>query len=108
VRNKVNDYLRQKYRDRRLRLAIQEQEKELDVQRDALVPGISTLSAAEFQVFRLLGLGLTNTEIGKQLFRSPLTVRSHLKKIYAKCGVPDRLKLGILSYKTCHQEWRTA
>jgi DNA-binding NarL/FixJ family response regulator len=41
-------------------------------------------------VLSLLGLGLSNPEIGKRLFISPKTVEHHVGKILAKLGLKSR------------------
>ena len=53
----------------------------------APLPG---LSARESQVLGLLAQGMTNVEIGRALFLSPLTVRNHLSSIFAKLQVTNR------------------
>lgn len=60
------------------------------------VPGpdpLSTLTAQELQVVRLAAEGLTNRDIGAQLFLSPRTVGYHLYKAYPKLGVTSRTAL---------------
>jgi DNA-binding CsgD family transcriptional regulator len=65
---------------------------------------IHTLTQSEFRVFRLLGLGLTNQEIAESLFISPLTVRTHVKRIHAKCDIKGRAKLALAAYQSCYHE----
>jgi DNA-binding CsgD family transcriptional regulator len=65
---------------------------------------VHTLTQAEFKVFRLLGLGLSNEEIAASLFISPLTVRTHVKRIHAKCDIKGRAKLALAAYQVCHHE----
>jgi DNA-binding NarL/FixJ family response regulator len=48
------------------------------------------LSPREEEVLALLADGLTNAEIGAQLFISPITVRNHVSRILAKLQVRDR------------------
>lgn len=48
------------------------------------------LTERELQILRLVGQGLTNKEIGKQLFISDRTVQAHLSNIFSKLGVGSR------------------
>ncbi|MEU4443878.1 AAA family ATPase [Actinosynnema sp. NPDC050801] len=63
------------------------------------VPGpdpLSALTPQELQVVRLAATGLSNRDIGAQLFLSPRTVGYHLYKAYPKLGVASRVELGKL------------
>jgi DNA-binding NarL/FixJ family response regulator len=48
------------------------------------------LSAREAEVLALLAEGMTNQEIGRALFISPITVRNHVSSIFAKLQVTNR------------------
>jgi DNA-binding NarL/FixJ family response regulator len=61
------------------------------------------LSLREIEVLRLVARGSTNAEIGRELFISEATVKTHLLRTFGKLGVSDRtaavtaaLRRGIL------------
>lgn len=55
------------------------------------------LTPSEISVFRLVGYGLTNEEVADTLCISPLTIRTHIKRIHAKCDIVGRSRLAIVS-----------
>jgi ATP/maltotriose-dependent transcriptional regulator MalT len=59
---------------------------------DAHAPHVAAepLSRQELHVLRMLGAGYSNEEIGKALFISGNTVKTHLRHIYAKLDVKTR------------------
>jgi len=64
-----------------------------DVDRNGL---LERLTPQELQVVRLAATGMTNRDIGGQLFLSPRTVGYHLYKAYPKLGVSSRGELARL------------
>ncbi|GAB2507433.1 LuxR family transcriptional regulator [Nocardia heshunensis] len=55
--------------------------------------GSTPLTAQESQVARLAAQGLTNREIGAELFLSPRTVGHHMSRILEKLGLTSRFEL---------------
>lgn len=62
--------------------------------------GLSVITEREREVLALVGQGLTNDEIGRQLFLSPLTAKTHVSRIMSKLAARDRVQLVVIAYET--------
>ncbi|HET8867516.1 MAG TPA: response regulator transcription factor [Agrococcus sp.] len=71
------------------------QEGPAAVAQDALAP----LSPRERDVLRELAAGASNDEIGRRLYLTTNTVKTHVKAILAKLGLPDRIHVVIWAYE---------
>jgi LuxR family maltose regulon positive regulatory protein len=56
----------------------------------AMLEGIETLTEREREVLKLIALGMPNKEIGRKLFISEKTVKTHANHIFRKLGVTSR------------------
>jgi DNA-binding NarL/FixJ family response regulator len=70
------------------------------VPRPAPPPEFDDLSDRERDVFRLLARGLSNAEIGRELFIGETTVKTHVTHILAKLGLRDRVQAVVLAHQT--------
>ena len=57
------------------------------------VPGASALTAAELRLLPFLCTHLSFPEIGEELFLSPNTIDYHLRHIFQKLGINNRIML---------------
>ncbi|MEU8315409.1 helix-turn-helix transcriptional regulator [Micromonospora sp. NPDC048887] len=63
---------------------------------DAGRPAVAALTPAEVRVAELLAVGMTKQEAARDLFVSFHTVDTHLRSIYAKLGVRNRVELALV------------
>ena len=61
---------------------------------------LAVLTDREREVLALVGAGLTNEEIGRRLFLSPLTAKTHVSRIMGKLAARDRVQLVVIAYET--------
>lgn len=59
---------------------------------------IDTLTDTERNVLKLVGEGLSNTEIGEQLYLATGTVKAHISRILPKLGCANRVQAAIVAH----------
>jgi DNA-binding NarL/FixJ family response regulator len=62
--------------------------------------GVAELTEREREVFRLIVEGLSNAEIGAQLFISDTTVKTHVTHVLQKLELRDRVQAVVMAYRT--------
>jgi two-component system, NarL family, response regulator DegU len=77
--------------------------KEFMKQRDLIKPltdlssdKLKLLSPREMEVMELISHSMTNEEIADKLFLSPKTVKTHIRNIFAKAGIRNRVEAALL------------
>jgi len=64
------------------------------------VTRLAVLTDREREVLGLVGQGLNNEEIGRALYLSPLTAKTHVSRIMSKLLARDRVQLVVIAYET--------
>jgi DNA-binding NarL/FixJ family response regulator len=75
-------------------------ERFTQVHREAPPEGLTSLTGRELEVFRLITRGLSNAEIGHELYISDTTVKTHVTRLLQKLGLRDRAQAIVLAYRT--------
>ena len=70
------------------------------VRRQAPPTAVSDLTPRELEVFRLITRGLSNAEIGAELYISDTTVKTHVTRLLQKLDLRDRAQAIVLAYQT--------
>lgn len=70
------------------------------VAKPEVLPGLEDLTEREHEVLVELARGCSNAEIGKALFVSEATVKTHVGRVLTKLGVRDRVQAVVLAYES--------
>ena len=62
-------------------------------------PAYQALTEKEREVFAAVARGLSNTEIGAQVFASESTVKTHVGSILRKLGLRDRVQIVVFAHE---------
>jgi DNA-binding NarL/FixJ family response regulator len=62
-------------------------------------PAVQTLTSRELDVLRHLAQGRSNAEIGRELFITDTTVKTHVTRVLQKLEVRDRAQAIVLAYQ---------
>lgn len=69
------------------------------IRRPAPPKELGELTEREREILRLIATGLSNAEIGRKLYISETTVKTHVTHILQKLGLRDRVQAVVLAYQ---------
>src|SRR5207248_3796572 len=61
---------------------------------------LGELTPRELEIFRLVGQGLSNSDIATELVISLATVKTHVRHLLQKLDLRDRIQAVVLAYET--------
>jgi DNA-binding NarL/FixJ family response regulator len=67
---------------------------------DGTTSPFGELTERELEVTRAIAQGLSNAEIGAELFLSEATVKTHVTRVLTKLGVRDRVQIVVMAYES--------
>ncbi len=67
---------------------------------DGATTSFAELTERELEVTRAIAKGLSNAEIGKELFLSEATVKTHVTRVLTKLGLRDRVQIVVNAYES--------
>jgi DNA-binding NarL/FixJ family response regulator len=62
--------------------------------------GLNLLTVRETEVLRAMAKGMSNAEIGGELWMAETTVKTHVARILAKLGVRDRVQAVVIAHRS--------
>jgi DNA-binding NarL/FixJ family response regulator len=68
---------------------------------DGVLPAqLAGLPERELEVARLVARGLSNADIGRELFLSEATVKTYVSRLLGRLGLRDRVQIAVLAYES--------
>jgi RNA polymerase sigma factor (sigma-70 family) len=67
---------------------------------DRLIDALDELTDREREVMHLIARGMSNVEIGRELFLSEATVKTHVTRVLSKLGLKSRTQAVVVAYES--------